>query len=84
MLGLMQDFPLIPVSGDDISLIHGDYRLDNVIYHPSEPRVMSDNLFDLSGKVALVTGARQLHQRGVHNRGRRSYRHPSVITNTTK
>jgi aminoglycoside phosphotransferase (APT) family kinase protein len=46
---LMQWLPAnIPASGDDISLIHGDYRLDNMIYHPSEPRVMAVLDWELS------------------------------------
>jgi aminoglycoside phosphotransferase (APT) family kinase protein len=46
---LMQWLPAnIPASGDDISLIHGDYRLDNMIYHPTEPRVLAVLDWELS------------------------------------
>lgn len=28
-------------SDDAVSLIHGDYRMDNIIFHPSEPRIVA-------------------------------------------
>ena len=30
----------IPVD-DAVSLIHGDYRMDNMIFHPTEPRILA-------------------------------------------
>ncbi len=46
---LMQWLPEHMPSGDEaVSIIHGDYRLDNLIYHPSEPRVLAVLDWELS------------------------------------
>ena len=38
---LMEWLPSNIPAGDETSIVHGDYRLDNMIFHPTEPRVLA-------------------------------------------
>lgn len=41
----------IPASArdeDEVSIVHGDYRLDNLVFHPTEPRVLAVLDWELS------------------------------------
>ncbi|MBN3272949.1 ACD11 dehydrogenase, partial [Polyodon spathula] len=38
----------LPSSDDEVTLVHGDFRLDNLIFHPSEARVLGVLDWELS------------------------------------
>ena len=38
----------IPESEETVALVHGDYRLDNMIFHPTEPRIIGILDWELS------------------------------------
>lgn len=48
MRRLMQWLPQHLPEDDETTLVHGDYRLDNLIFHPTEPRVIGVLDWELS------------------------------------
>ena len=48
MDNLMAWLPANIPAGDETSIVHGDYRLDNVIFHASEPRILAVIDWELS------------------------------------
>lgn len=48
MQRLMDWLPEHIPSGEETTLVHGDYRLDNLVFHPSEPRVIGVLDWELS------------------------------------
>lgn len=48
MQRLMDWLPEHIPAGDETTLVHGDYRLDNLIFHPTEPRVIGVLDWELS------------------------------------
>ncbi|MBY0497025.1 MAG: phosphotransferase [Cyanobacteria bacterium] len=38
---LMEWLPAHVPPGDDTAIVHGDYRIENLIFHPTEPRVVA-------------------------------------------
>jgi aminoglycoside phosphotransferase (APT) family kinase protein len=45
---LIEWLPLNIPAGDETSVVHGDYRLDNTIFHPTEPRILAVLDWELS------------------------------------
>jgi len=45
---LMDWLPEHLPAGDETTLVHGDYRLDNLVFHPTEPRVIGVLDWELS------------------------------------
>lgn len=48
MQRLMDWLPQHIPSGDETSIVHGDYRLDNLVFHPTEPRIIGVLDWELS------------------------------------
>jgi aminoglycoside phosphotransferase (APT) family kinase protein len=45
---LLEDLPTRLPADDSVSIAHGDYRLENVMFHPSEPRLIAVLDWELS------------------------------------
>jgi aminoglycoside phosphotransferase (APT) family kinase protein len=45
---LIEWLPLNIPPGDETTVVHGDFRLDNVIFHPTEPRILAVLDWELS------------------------------------
>jgi len=45
---LPQHIPAIAKSEDMVSIVHGDFRLDNLVFHPTEPRILAVLDWELS------------------------------------
>jgi aminoglycoside phosphotransferase (APT) family kinase protein len=48
MTALMQWLPAHVPAGDEVSLVHGDYRLENLIFHPTQPTIAAVVDWELS------------------------------------
>jgi acyl-CoA dehydrogenase len=48
MTRLITWLPLHIPSGDETALVHGDYRMDNLVFHPTQPRVIGVLDWELS------------------------------------
>ncbi|MCS7100530.1 MAG: phosphotransferase [Burkholderiaceae bacterium] len=45
---LIEWLPLHIPPGDETAIVHGDYRLDNLVFHPQEPRIVAVLDWELS------------------------------------
>lgn len=45
---LIEWLPANIPAGDETTIVHGDYRLDNMIFHPTEPRILAVLDWELS------------------------------------
>ena len=45
---LMEWLPANIPAGDDVAIVHGDYRVENLIFHPTEPRIVAIVDWELS------------------------------------
>ena len=45
---LMEWLPAHVPPGDEIAIVHGDYRVENLIFHPTEPRIVAIVDWELS------------------------------------
>jgi aminoglycoside phosphotransferase (APT) family kinase protein len=45
---LPQNIPAVDDTGREIAIVHGDYRLENTIFHPTEPRILAVLDWELS------------------------------------
>jgi len=45
---LIEWLPANLPAGDETSIVHGDYRIDNVVFHPTEPRILGVLDWELS------------------------------------
>ena len=45
---LMEWLPAHIPGGDEITIVHGDYRVENLIFHPTEPRIVAIVDWELS------------------------------------
>ena len=48
MENLIEWLPKNVPAGDETRIVHGDYRLDNLIFHPDEPRILAVLDWELS------------------------------------
>ena len=48
MDALMSWLPVNIPAGDETSIVHGDYRVENLIFHPTEPRIVAIVDWELS------------------------------------